>query len=88
LDGKPLLGLLDSGFVITLVLERITKKVRGLLIKRNMDYIAAANSTSIQLIRTVMLPLIIIIIHEYCYGGAVALLLQDHLTLLLSRFAD
>jgi len=29
--------------------------------------------------------IIIIIIHEYCYGGAVALLLQDHLTMSVSR---
>ena len=29
----------------------------------------------------------IIIIHEYYYGGAVALLLQDHLTMSVSRFA-
>jgi len=29
----------------------------------------------------------IIIIHEYHYGGAVALLLQDHLTMSVSRFA-
>jgi len=31
--------------------------------------------------------IIIIIIHEYYYAGAVALLLQDHLTLSVSRFA-
>jgi len=30
---------------------------------------------------------IIIFIHEYYYGGAVALLLQDHLTMSVSRFA-
>jgi len=31
---------------------------------------------------------VIIIINEYYYGGTVALLLQDHLTVSLSRFAD
>jgi len=31
---------------------------------------------------------IVIIINEYYYGGAVALLLQGHLTMSLSRFAD
>ena len=31
--------------------------------------------------------IIIFIIHEYYYVGAVALLLQDHLTMSVSRFA-
>ena len=35
----------------------------------------------------VSLVIIIFIIHEYYYVGAVALLLQDHLTMSVSRFA-
>jgi len=34
------------------------------------------------------LSITITITNEYYYGGAVALLLQDHLTMSLSRFAD
>jgi len=37
--------------------------------------------------RHVIIIIIIIIIHEYYYGGSVALLLQDHLTMSVSRFA-
>ena len=36
-------------------------------------------------VTTVFIIIIIIIIHEYYYGGAVALLLQDYLTMSVSR---
>ena len=36
---------------------------------------------------TLTLPCERVIIHEYYYGVAVALLLQDHLTISVSRFA-
>jgi len=35
----------------------------------------------------IIIIIIIIIIHEYYYGGVLALLLQDHLTMSVSRFA-
>jgi len=59
----------------------------GLCLRPHWGHIYSAPPDPVAVFKGAYL-IIIINIHEYYYGGAVALLLQDHLTMSVSRFAD